>query len=79
VTPTSGGVVFTGDLNGNFLALNAHNGDVLYKFQTGGAMAGGVITYQNNGTQYVAATSGNSSRSIWNTTGSATMFIFALH
>lgn len=78
VTPTAGGLVFTGDLNGNFLALNANNGQVLYKFPTGGGMAGGIATYEQNGNQYVAAMSGNNSRTIWHSGGSATVFIFAL-
>jgi alcohol dehydrogenase (cytochrome c) len=78
VTPTAGGVLMTGDLNGNFLVFDARTGQKLYQFDTGGAMAGGVITYKVNGRQYVAVASGNSSRSIWGTTGSGTIFVFAL-
>jgi hypothetical protein len=59
VTATSGGVVFTGDLNNDFLALDAKTGDVLYRFNTGGSIGGGVITYALDGKQYVAATSGS--------------------
>jgi alcohol dehydrogenase (cytochrome c) len=62
VTPTAGGVVFTGDLGGNLLALDARSGAELYKLNTGGAVAGGVVTYQTGGKQYVATTSGNISR-----------------
>ena len=58
VTSTSGGVLFTGDLNNNFLTLDANTGDVLYRFNTGGSLGGGVITYAIGGKQYVAATSG---------------------
>lgn len=76
VTPTAGGVLFTGDQNGDFVVLNAKNGDTLYKFRTGGAIAGGVVTYTVDGQQYVAVTSGNASRSIWLTTGSPTIFVF---
>ena len=32
---TSGGVLFTGDLNNNFLVLDATNGNTLYRFQYG--------------------------------------------
>jgi alcohol dehydrogenase (cytochrome c) len=78
LTPTAGNVVFTGDLNGYFLALDAGNGDGLYRFNTGGAIAGGISTYSIDGRQYVAVASGNSSRSIWFTTGSATIILFAL-
>jgi hypothetical protein len=58
VTATSGGVLFTGDLNNDFLVLDAKTGQVLYRFNTGGSIGGGVITYELDGKQYVAATSG---------------------
>ena len=58
VTATSGGVLFTGDLNNDFLALDATTGDVLYRFNTGGSIGGGVISYALGGKQYVATTSG---------------------
>ena len=58
VTATSGGVLFTGDLNNDFLALDAATGDVLYRFNTGGSIGGGVISYALDGKQYVATTSG---------------------
>src|SRR5262249_59653427 len=41
----SGGVLFTGDLNNDFLALDAKTGDVLYRFNTSGSIGGGVISY----------------------------------
>jgi alcohol dehydrogenase (cytochrome c) len=58
VTATSGGVLFTGDLNNDFLALDAKTGEVLYRFNTGGSIGGGVISYALDGKQYVATTSG---------------------
>ena len=76
VTPTAGDVVFTGDLNGNFLVLDSRTGDALYRFNTGGAIGGGVITYEVGGEQYVAVASGNSSRTTWYTTGAASVFVF---
>jgi glucose dehydrogenase len=75
LTPTAGNVVFTGDLNGNFLAVDARNGRTLYSFNTGGPIAGGVITYEQKGRQYVAVASGSSGGSI-PLTGSATVVIF---
>jgi alcohol dehydrogenase (cytochrome c) len=79
VTPTAGGVVFTGDLNGNLLALDAHTGTVLYKFSTGGAIAGGVVTYESGGKQYLATTSGNISRGTFSaTTGSPKIVILTI-
>jgi len=61
VTSTAGGVLFTGELTGDFLALDAKSGDVLYRFNTGGPMGGGVVTYAAGGRQYVAAASGSPS------------------
>lgn len=79
VTPTAGGVVFSGDMSGNLLALDAKSGAVLYKFNTGGSIAGGVITYESNDRQYVASTSGNISRMTFSAAaGSPKVAIFAL-
>jgi len=77
LTPTAGGVVFTGDLNGDFLALDARNGRTLYRFNTGGPIAGGVITYEVRGKQYVAVASGSSGGSI-PLSGSTTLVVFGL-
>ena len=79
VTTTSGKVVFTGELTGDFLTLDARNGKVLYRFNTGGGIGGGVITYQESGKQYVAVMSGKPSR-FWinEIAGAPTVFLFAL-
>src|SRR5262249_16439818 len=45
ITPTAGGVTFTGDMGGNFLAFESATGKVLLKTPTSGALAGGGITY----------------------------------
>ena len=58
VTVTSGGMLFTGDFNNDFLAIDAANGKTLYRFNTGGSIGGGVISYEIGGKQYVATTSG---------------------
>ena len=78
VTPTGGGLLFTGDLNGNFLALDATTGKSLYKYDTKNAVAGGVITYAAGATQYVAAATGNTSFFAWKVTGKPTLVIFGL-
>ena len=70
-------MLFTGDLGGNFLALDARSGKTLYSFDTGGPIAGGVITYEAKGKQYVAVASGHSGGSI-PLTGSTTVVIFGL-
>ena len=78
VTTTSGGVIFTGELTGDMLALDAITGKALYRFNTGGAMNGGVVTYSINGKQYVAVASGSAS-GFWKAQpGSSTIIIFAL-
>jgi alcohol dehydrogenase (cytochrome c) len=77
VTPTAGGVVFTGDMSGNLLAFDAQAGTLLFKYNTGGAIAGGVITYESGGRQYLATTSGNISRMTFSaTSGSPKIVIF---
>jgi alcohol dehydrogenase (cytochrome c) len=58
ITPTAGGVVFFGDVGGNFYALNAATGEKLFGQQLGGAIGGGVITYTANGAQKVAVAAG---------------------
>jgi alcohol dehydrogenase (cytochrome c) len=47
-------------MNGDALALDADNGSVLWRNATGGAIGGGVITYQSAGHQRVAIASGMS-------------------
>lgn len=79
VTPTAGGVTFTGDLAGNFLVFNSKTGELVHKAQTGGAMAGGVITYEVGGRQYVAFASGNVSRSAFGALGIPTVVVMALN
>ncbi len=79
ITPTAGGVTFTGDMSGNFLALDSATGKPLLKMKTVGAMAGGVITYALGGVQYVAITSGNtSSRLSFGENGKPTLILYAL-
>jgi alcohol dehydrogenase (cytochrome c) len=58
VTPTAGGLVFFGDMGGNFYALDAATGQKLWGQKIGGAIGGGVITYAVNGAQKVAVATG---------------------
>lgn len=77
VTATAGGVLFTGDVDNNFLAFDARTGRTLYSFNTGGSVAGGVISYDIGGKQYVAATSGLIS-GWFGGSGTTAVVIFAL-
>jgi len=55
---TKGGVLFTGDQRGRFLAYDAKTGKELWKFQTGSGINASPITYELDGKQYVAILSG---------------------
>jgi alcohol dehydrogenase (cytochrome c) len=77
ITVTSGGMLFTGDLDNYFLAIDAANGKTLYRFNTGGSVGGGVITYEIGGKQYVATTSGVIS-GFFGGSGTSAIIVFAL-
>jgi alcohol dehydrogenase (cytochrome c) len=55
---TGGGLVFTGKMTGEFLALDEDTGQTLWQFQTGSSVNATAITYTHNGRQYVSVTSG---------------------
>lgn len=78
VTATSADLVFTGELDGDFVVLDGRDGTVLYRHNTGAAMNGGVVTYQIGGKQHVAVTSGTATR-FWRAPGgAAAVTIFSL-
>jgi len=58
LTPTAGGLLFFGDVGGNFYAVDAANGQKLWGQKLSGAIGGGVITYTANGAQQVAVATG---------------------
>ncbi|HET7109017.1 MAG TPA: PQQ-dependent dehydrogenase, methanol/ethanol family [Candidatus Acidoferrum sp.] len=55
---TAGHLVFTGDVDGYLIALDADTGKPLWHIQTGAAIYAAPITYQLNGRQYIAISSG---------------------
>jgi alcohol dehydrogenase (cytochrome c) len=57
---TAGGLVFTGDAEGNFRALEASSGAELWAYQTGSGIRAAPISYRLDGVQYVAIASGMS-------------------
>ena len=77
VTPTAGGVTFTGDTAGNFLVFDSETGKVLRKDPVGGAMAAGVVTYALGG-KHVAIAAGNVSRATFGELGVPTIHIMSL-
>ena len=58
VTTTEGDLIFTGELTGDLLALDARTGKVLLRSPIGGPAGGGVVTYNARGEQNVAIVSG---------------------
>ena len=62
---TAGGLVFVGDVNGRFKALDDETGEVLWEVNLGSPVSGFPVTYAVDGRQYVVAgtgTGGNASR-----------------
>jgi alcohol dehydrogenase (cytochrome c) len=59
VLSTAGGVVFTGDAEGNFMALEAASGKVLWHFQCGASVYSSPMTYSVDGKQYIAVAAGS--------------------
>jgi alcohol dehydrogenase (cytochrome c) len=55
---TGGGLVFTGRLTGEFVALDEETGRTLWQFKTGSSINSTAITYTHNGRQYVTIASG---------------------
>src|SRR5499426_2888799 len=55
---TGGGLVFTGKLTGEFLALDQDTGKTLWQFKTGSSINSTAITYTHKGRQYVTIASG---------------------
>lgn len=58
VLATGGGLVFSGDPEGYFFALDAKSGEKLWQFQTGSGHRGSAVTYSAGGRQFVATPSG---------------------
>ena len=56
---TSGGVVFTGDAEGNFVALDAQSGKALWHFEMGGEVYASPMAFAVDGKQYVAIAAGS--------------------
>ncbi|HLZ14075.1 MAG TPA: PQQ-dependent dehydrogenase, methanol/ethanol family [Candidatus Acidoferrum sp.] len=67
VLSTAGGIVFTGDAEGNFIALDAKSGKALWHFQCGASVYSSPMTYSVDGKQYVVVAAGSA------------LFAFGLH
>jgi alcohol dehydrogenase (cytochrome c) len=58
VLSTKGNLVFFGTPEGYLLGLNAKNGNVEFKFNTGSGIVGSPITWEQDGAQYLSVVSG---------------------
>jgi len=58
VLATDGGVLFTGLLTGEVVALDQDTGKTLWQFKTGSSIVAPPITYTHKGRQYVSVLSG---------------------
>jgi alcohol dehydrogenase (cytochrome c) len=55
---TASDIVFTGVMNGEFQALDATTGKLLWSFQTPSGIVGQPVTWDRDGKQYVTVLSG---------------------
>lgn len=60
VLSTAGGLLFTGDAEGNFIALDAATGKPLWHFQMGGAVYASPMAFAVDGKEYLAIAAGSS-------------------
>lgn len=58
VLATAGNLVFTGESNGDFIAVDAANGTRLWRFATGAGVNAPPVTYRAGGRQYVVVAAG---------------------
>ncbi len=85
---TGGGLLFTGDATGRFIALDTKTGEELWSFRTGSGHRGSAVTFAVDGRQYVATPSGWGSAlaglttQLWpeteNFPSGSSIFVFAL-
>ena len=57
-TATAGGLVFTGEMNGDFDAFDARSGEKLWHYPLGSGVCTPPITYKIKGVQYIAVGAG---------------------
>jgi len=60
-TVTAGGLLLRGEPDGNFVAVDAKTGDLLWKFQTGFGADAPATVYEVDGDQYIAIAAGGNS------------------
>ena len=58
---TAGGLVFTGEGNGQFNAIDTDTGQILWHFRTEYGVNAPPVTFSVNGKQYIAVAAGGNS------------------
>ena len=58
ILTTASDLLFIGQPDGNLLAMDAHDGRELWRFQTGAAISASPVTYEIDGEQYIAVYAG---------------------
>jgi len=78
VTATAGQLVFTADLTGHLVAIDAVTGAQLRMLNTGAPNGGGVISYRAGGAQRIAVASGLTSPAYSSVGGTGVIVVFGL-
>jgi alcohol dehydrogenase (cytochrome c) len=78
VTPTAGGLIFAGDLDGRFMAFNSQSGKLLFSSVIGEPIGGGIISYEVAGHQKVAIAAGLQSKTWQTKTNSSRIVVYGL-
>jgi alcohol dehydrogenase (cytochrome c) len=88
ILATAGDLVFSGDPEGNFFALDAKTGKKLWSYQTGAGHRGSAVSYSIGGRQYIAtptgwgSIAGRAMAAVWKDApefrGGSTMIVFTL-
>jgi quinohemoprotein ethanol dehydrogenase len=68
---TAGGLTFTGQIDGNFVAYDANTGNKLWTFQTGWGIGAPPMTYEVDGKQYVTVAAGGNRGNVTTLDGDA--------
>jgi alcohol dehydrogenase (cytochrome c) len=78
LVPTKSGLLFGGDTHGNLLIFDATSGSLLKSIDVRGALNSGLISYQVDGEQYVAAAVGGATENPSTVAGPLRVVIYSL-
>jgi len=76
VLATAGGLLFTGEGNGNFDAFDSASGNLLWQYKAEAGVNAPPVTYQIDGVQYVAVAAGGNQ--IWGYKQGDTLLVYKL-